>query len=374
MVLGGGAGALDELTRFEGVGASAPSSNASLLRVVLHNLFRALDQGHVSRGAVKGVLDTWLALVRDRSAGDPETMHVDEAYNLLFVALSRAQREWMFSRSHELDSFSEERAVSFQPSWAFHWWFPDDIEPAARRPDPQESDLKILVEYYGQIPVDDLIAAFRLNQHRANDKSVGQSGGVVFFTPEVGEIEELCATAAGIHQAPHRLGELTLEDHAIADRMRNLLGLRSRNNSEYGVIIRLKGGIGQLQQAAAPLRPPAGGVAGRRPMAAPTQFDAVGHDRFRHWPQNHNAPAIDFGRTWDLDDNQNFRPDCGAAEFVIAPLPVFQIESIIPAGPIRTPSETREQRRRADERFADAICHSQSILDLVASFEARLFH
>ena len=363
---------LDELRSFSDAEAAKPTTNASLLRVVLNNLLVALDHRHIAPEAVSAVFEAWSDAVREASAGRPRVLHVDRAYNLLGTVLAGAQKEWLFSRSSQLDTFGQNSAISFQPSWAFHWWFPDYVEPFARRPDLNEADLGIVIDYYSRQEVADLVAAFWANRERAPDKMVGQAGGVVFFTPEVGEVERHCRTAAEINGRSGSKGA-ALDEAAIADRLRNLLGLSSRHNGEQAVLVRLNGDIGDLQRAAEP--PPGRSAesraARRRPMAAPTQFEAVGHDRFRHWPYYPRAPAIDFGRTWDLDDRFNANGDCGAAEFVLSPQPVFKIELILPLGRIQAPNPSNEHKREADARFADAVCGSRTIADLIAAFQTR---
>lgn len=332
---------LSALGSCEGAADSDSGSSVHLLRVVLQNFLIALQQSHIERSSAILVFQDLLnaPLFIARPIAD---IHVDQLYIELVAILARRGPDLYFERARDVTSFHDERALTYQPSWAFEYWL--DTPEARRR-------------VHSAADVITLIADFETAAPRIAGAKVGADREVVWLTPKRGlvkaEIDE-----AWQDQATGLIG--AIDTKRVADNLRALLGLHRRLSPERAVALVLGRTVGELRRDA---ESRAAVGKGRRPLAAPTQLDARGYPRFRHWPEQPDDADPDFGRTWKLPPGSS-RHD-GAPEVVVEPFDLALVRQIVTLGPIRASRLTFREAFEEDRAFADSLCGAQTVPDLL---------
>ena len=349
---------LTELGNCEGAAVAEPSSPCSVLRVAFHNLLLASESEAPMRNEVAFALVEFLSALEAKHGNDASRISVDQAHGVFFKVIARHSDRLLFNRTGPLESFKGERALSFQPSWAFEYWLPAD--PVAAKPEHSDADIKHLAKALRDRDLPVLISGFTVHKV-GSERRIGAPGGVVFLTPRVGEAAEMFAKAETLWNRRGAI-EDELAEAGIATRLRNLLGLCLRNEADPAVMLQTKATIEGLGGGAHSKRKSGVSSSDTVKVAAPTQFDAGLYPRFRHWPSKSDEVTGDFGRTWDLDDRHNRKgPDCGAPEFVVTPLRVEEIESIVPIGAVDVDIASHLRTRQEDADFADRICGALSL-------------
>lgn len=315
---------------------------ANLLRVVLFNILRALERGHVTETSARDVLQELLDFAEnDGRAIDLIT--VTELHAELVGILSDARPHLFFERAEPITSHTESVAVTYQPSWTFAHWLRDEVL-AARNPDHTPADVLTLIQN------------FKSPGNWRPGATVAPDNDVLWLTPSrdaVGRAVEQAAAA--------QLETDLLQTMGHADRLRRLLGLHKRGFPEQAVAVVLKRKIGErLAEAEEAVR---SGGAKRRALAAPTQFDAQGYPRFRHWPASAAAEPDDYGRTWPLDG-----AGAGAPEVVSRPQPLSAVDRLTYLGAITDAQEGDTET----VAFAQTVCGSVTTGDLLKALGERL--
>jgi len=335
---------LRDLSQCEGADDPASGSPVSLLRVMLFNLVCALDQGHVAPASVRTVVIDLLtsSILLSSAVAD---VHVDQLYLELASILTRHAPALFFEREHEIISFTDANPFTYQPTWAFQFWI-DMAE--ARKPIHSAADVAVLID------------AFDMRRKAFAGVVLGAPRTVVWFTPSIGTVHNTLE-AAWQYQRTKAHG--MIDSAWYADQLRALLGLQRRAFPERAVALILDEPIGHLYDWA---KVQAARSASRRPLAAPTQFDARDYPRFRHWPSGSGAVDQDYGRTWSLDGGST-APSVrgGVPEIVAEPLGLDRVRRIVSLGLIRTETLSDDDAIKADRAFADKICGSESLAELL---------
>lgn len=347
-----GALRLAEILDCVGFSDTPPSSQHSLLRVSLHNVKTGLERGHVDPVAAKMLLEALVTRVRVERGATGSAPHLDVVHGLLVAVLTEAGPALFFSRTASIDSYSDARAVTLQPSWAFKYWLDPTNVPEVNN-DP-----------HSMADVVQLVRIFQRGDHRQPAARIGVRDNVLWLTPHVGPVLQIIAEAqaAELSDGPAVLDTL---DHA--QRLRDLLGLQRRQHPDRAIAFTSASNIRGLNAVAEDALNR--GVAARRPLAAPTLFDAGDYPRFRHWPTTDGASDSDFGRTWDLAEG---RVEGGAPEMVVRPMACDEFEEAVSLGPIHSVTPSPETAKARDQVFANDVCGSETVKSLLNGLSGRL--
>lgn len=345
---------LVDLRNCEGVDDVNQSSAHSHTRVILSNLLRGLEQGHVKSASAHNVFVELIDQIE--KSGGPKAVHVDQLYGFLVEVLVKWGPDLFFERSELLVSHAEVQAATYQPSWAFKYWLNDDVSEA-RKPVHNQADVAVLVREFDAVT------------RRQPGARVGREKDVVWLTPLFGHVHDALDRASRIQRAE---GDDALDRAGIADELRNLLGLQSRVFPERAVALVIDHTIDQLQTGAMEEveRDKKSGKDRRRALAAPTQFDARNFPRFRHWPTKSGEHDSDYGRTWPLDGKAG--SSGGVPEFVGNPLDMNLVTRIVSLGRVEAVQLKEAEAIVADKDFADRICGGATLTSLLQGMGAKL--
>ncbi len=348
---------LADLLDCEGAHSDPPSSGCSLLRATLFNIHVGLDRRHLDPAAVRDVFDDMLDVLGTTRARRGSPPDIDEAYRILAEVLTTAGPRLFFARTDPINNHVDCRLVTIQPSWAFGFWL-DGLSHEARTGIHTAAVAHQVVQLFAQ------------RENRLPGARIGIPGEPLWLTPSIGAVRQMIDMA---FQAQYDAGYGALEGADYAQRLRDLLGLQKRTYPDRTVAMIASNTVGELQASAvsAAATAAAEGRPIRRPLAAPTQFDARDYPRFRHWPFADGQVEHDYGRTWDLADDAGDELG-GAPELVSAALDPDQIGRVISLGLVTSPSTPEDEVAERTPGSRKRSAAMRTLESLVAALTRRL--